>query len=224
MPSMELVEQGAKSCLGVQAAVLLTRAHPHIEHQPEVAHPVGVQRMAGTPWLVGVVAQGGPFLVAEQSLDGGINIQYPGAVQDITHTAHQCGAQPLAALLLVHAREAAAHGIFADDPAHAQRLCRYRVAAQCGDVGVAFVPGKDRQQQCSQHVSLGRGIGAGIGQGQSSTQCSKMPAVAKNSAKNTSWPLGVASRAFVPAHMHAPTQCVYRHGRLRREGHFSLAF
>ncbi len=72
-------------------------------------------------------------LVSEQGLDGGINIQYPGLIQGITHTAHQCGAQPLAALLLVHARQGTAHSIFADDPAHAQRLRRYRVATQCGD-------------------------------------------------------------------------------------------
>ena len=58
-------------------AVLFAGRHHHVQHQTQVAYPVGVQRMAGPARLVGVIADLCAVLLAMQGFDGGIDVQDP---------------------------------------------------------------------------------------------------------------------------------------------------
>src|SRR6202041_358272 len=54
---------------------LVARRHHHIQHQPQTAHPIGVERMARTAWLVRVVPHLCPLLLAEKRLDRRVDVQ-----------------------------------------------------------------------------------------------------------------------------------------------------
>ncbi len=55
-----------------------TALYLHIEHQTDVADPVGVQSMAWPSRLGWVVANLGTCLVTIQQLDAGVGIKYSG--------------------------------------------------------------------------------------------------------------------------------------------------
>ena len=55
------------------------------QHQAQVGHEEAVQRVAGAFGFGGVVADLGAFLAAVQGLDGGVDIEHPGAIQSWAH-------------------------------------------------------------------------------------------------------------------------------------------
>jgi hypothetical protein len=188
----EFIEQPAIAALAWPEVCCLPEAEHRVEHQAQVAHPEGVQHVAGPARLVRVVADLGAFLAAVQRLDRGVQVQHPGPVQGIAHAGHQRAAHPRLAGLGHHRLQGAAHRVLADHAAQAQRLGRHRVASHAGDVRVAFAAGQDAQHQRAQHVARARGVGAAVVQRAACTQRSNTPAVARNSAKNTICPCGVA--------------------------------
>ena len=83
-------------------AVLFARGDNNVEHQAQVAHPVGVQRVTGPARLVGVVADLSAFLLAVQRLDGGVDVQNPRGVQCGLHACQELGHKPGFTLLGAH--------------------------------------------------------------------------------------------------------------------------
>ena len=55
----------------------IARLQLSIEHQSQVANPVGVNDVAGSPRLLWVVAHHRPVLVAVEHPGGGVTVQYP---------------------------------------------------------------------------------------------------------------------------------------------------
>ena len=85
--------------------MLIAGRHHHIQNQPQATHPVRVQRVAGTPGLVRVVADLGAALLAEQRLDGGVDVQYPWGFKSRPHAGQKLRPEPLRAFLGAHPRQ-----------------------------------------------------------------------------------------------------------------------
>ena len=77
------------------------------------------------------------------------------------HRFAQVPAQQGDALGLVQLAQIAPHRILAHDLAHPQQRGVDGVAPQGADVGVALMPGEDRQHRGAQYISIARRIGAG---------------------------------------------------------------
>ena len=131
----KLVEQPAQGALAWPEAVLLAGAELRVEHQAQVAHPEGVQHVAGAPRLVWVVAHLGTLLVAVQWLDRRVEVQHPWAIQRVAHAVHQRLAHPRLGGRGLHRLERATHRVFADQPLQTPapaRPRRHRARRQCG--------------------------------------------------------------------------------------------
>src|SRR5271166_5611856 len=72
--------------------------------------------------------------------------------------------QPISALTLSYGLEAPAHRVLADDLLHAQQLGQNSIVTQNRDMGVALVPGQNREHGCAKHVALLRRVWARIGE------------------------------------------------------------
>lgn len=63
----------------------------NVEHQSQIADPIGVQSVAGATGLVRVVAHLSSALFSVQRFDGGVDIQNPGGAQCGLHAAQELG-------------------------------------------------------------------------------------------------------------------------------------
>jgi len=144
--------------------VLLAGTDHHIENHAQMTHEVCMQGVAGTAWLVRVVTYIGSALLAEQRLDGGVDVQYPGRVQSRLDAGKKLLPEPIAAHVLTHPAQRPAQRVFADDLAHAKDLRTDSVAAQSGDMRIAMMPGEDQQEPSAKYAALVRGVVAAVGQ------------------------------------------------------------
>ena len=217
----ELVEQPRQRRLGVPRGVLLARAEHRVEYQPQVAHPEGVQHVAGPARLVRVVADLSAFLTPVQRLDRGIQVQHPRPIQRFAHAVHQGAAHPRLAGLGGDGRQRTAHRVFADHPAQAQGLGRHRIPAQAGDVRVALGSRQNAQHQRAQHVARPRGIRAAVAQGAGLHPAIKHASGGQTLGEEHDLAVRCGLGAVVPAHMHPASHRVGHHRRvagLRQRG------
>ncbi len=103
-------------------------------------------------------------ILSAARLDGGIRIENPGLGQQWRRAVIEMALQPFPALVLSDGLEAAPDSILADDLPHAQQLGQNPIAPQRRDVGIALMPGKNRQHRCAKHVALLRRVRARIGE------------------------------------------------------------
>jgi len=139
-----------------------------------------------------------------------------GPIQRFAYRVHQAGAHPCATGRLVDALHRAAQRVLADDPVHPQRLCRHRVAAPRGDVRVALVAGQHRQHQRAQHVALVWRVAAAVRQWAARHPAIEHARRSQELGEEHQLAVGHGRRVLIPAHVHAPTQCVHRLRRLAR--------
>ncbi len=139
----------------------------------------------------------------------GVDVEHPGPVQRFAHRVHQRPSQPRAALALVDALQGAAQRVFADDFVHAQGLRGHRVAAQRGDVRVAAVAGQQAQHQRAEHVALVGRVVAAVGQRAARDPALEHAGGGQELGEEHQLAVRRGRRAFVPAHVHAPTQRVH---------------
>jgi hypothetical protein len=210
----QLIEQFGQAFFGVPRAMLFAAAHFHIEHQAQVANPVGAQGVAGAPRLVRVVANLGAVLVHVQGLDGGVHVQYSGTVQRMGHAALQGLVHPRLRRLRLDSLECAAHRVFADDFVQTQRLRGQRVNARPApprDVGVPFATSQDAEHQTTQHVALARCVGTAIARRAALYPTLKNTSSGKKPGEVHDLPLRRGLGRFVPAHVHVAPHRSNRH-------------
>ncbi len=121
-----------------------------------------MQSMTGAARLVRVVADLGAALLAEQRLDGGIDVQNPRRVQSRLDAGQKLWPKPVPALLRAQTRQGPAQGILADDLAHTKNLRTDPVATQPGNMRVAVVAGQNRQQPGAQNVPYTGSVAAAV--------------------------------------------------------------
>ena len=109
------------------------------EHQPQSGHEVSVVAVGRTSRLLRVVGHHGPFLLAIQGLDGGVDVEDPGGVEQGRDAVAQVPIQPGHALRFRDRAQRPAQGVFGDDLVHAEQPRIDPVAADGGDVGIAPV-------------------------------------------------------------------------------------
>ena len=159
----------------------LAPLHLGIKHQPYVGDPVSVDGMTGPPRLGRVVADFCAILMAVEQFDRRVAVKYPLGVQGFVSAFFQCVIHPRSRLgqlgfapdaLFVRAAfisarrqmfQRTAQTFVADDPAHAQYLRRHRVPTQSGDVRIAPLAIKNREQPGAKYLAYRRRIGAGVG-------------------------------------------------------------
>ena len=97
--------------------------------------------MAGASGFVWVVANFRALLLAKQRFDGGIDVEYPGRIECCGYAAHEVCLEPDFTGGGFNARKATTHRIAACDLVHLEHVWADTIAAQCGDVGITFMPG-----------------------------------------------------------------------------------
>ena len=85
--------------------VLLAGADHDIENHAQMTHEVSMQGVAGVTRLVRVVTYIRAALLAEQRLDGGVDVQYPRSVQGGLYAGEKLGPKSVLALVCAHARQ-----------------------------------------------------------------------------------------------------------------------
>ena len=151
----QALQQGQQAGPRVHRAVPVAGLELRIEHQAQVADPVGVDGMAGPPGLVRVVADHGAVLLAIQRLDGGVAVQNPrrgGGLRDavpelLLHPLHRArklrllGRALRLGVLGIGCRrdgaQGAAQAVVANDLFHPQDARGHTIAAQCAHMRVA---------------------------------------------------------------------------------------
>jgi len=103
------------------------------------------------------------LLFAVERLDGGVDVEDPGGVEQGGDAVAEMLIQPGHAFGFRDGDQCAAQGIFGDDFVHAQEAGIDAVATDGGDVGVAFVAGEDRQHPGAEDIGKAGGIGTGVG-------------------------------------------------------------
>ena len=84
--------------------------------------------MARPPWLLGIVADDRPFLMAVERLHGRIDVEYPRLGEKRQRAMIGMPSQPNRALIFVDRREGVgAHGVLAND-LHAGKLWKNVIA------------------------------------------------------------------------------------------------
>ena len=146
---------------------LLAGLHFHVQDHPRAAPEVGVIEVGGTAAFVGVVAHFGPFLMAVEGLDGGIDVQDPRHAQEGGVAFPQVLLLPVGhggfgGGVAVAFGQGAAQRIGAGHLAQAQQGGVDAVAAQRADMGIAVMPGQHAQQRGAAEVAHGGGVGAGV--------------------------------------------------------------
>ncbi len=201
--------------------VLLARAEHCIKHQAQVAHPEGVQHVAGPTRLVWVVADLSTFLAAVQRLDGGVHVQHPRPLQGLAHAEHQCVAHPRLAGLGRHRLERTAYRVFADHAVQAQSLGSHRIAAHASNVRVTLASRQDAQHQRAQHVAWPRCVGAAVVQRARLHPAIEHTGRSQKLGEEHDLPVWRRLCLVVPTHVHASTQRVDHHrvfASLRQHG------
>lgn len=94
---------------------LFAGTHLHIQTQTQSCDPVSVVGMTGTPGFMRVVSDFRTFLMTENRLHCGVDIQHPGFVEQAFPSLAQVLALPLASFNLFELLEIAAGTILADD-------------------------------------------------------------------------------------------------------------
>ena len=80
----QALKQSFEARSPIRGAVPVACLQLGIEHQTQVAYPVGVDDVAGASGLLRVVAHHCAVLVAIEHLDGGVTVQYPAGFGDLT--------------------------------------------------------------------------------------------------------------------------------------------
>jgi hypothetical protein len=175
------LDQHLEAGQAVLGGVGLATLDLHVQHQAQIAHPVGMQGMARAAWLGGVVADLRAGLMTVEQLDAAVDIENPGVTQGFAHAFGKSDIHPGRALRQLRRagrlfgfgaplgrrggkmRQGPAQAFVADDLLHAQYRRRDFVASQSGYMSIAPLPVQDRQQPGAQHVRHARRIGAGVG-------------------------------------------------------------
>ena len=89
-----------------------------------------------------------------ERLDCRIHIHDPRFSPKRRRAVIQMAPQPLPAIVRADSLEAAAHCVFAHNLLHAQKLRQHAIVAQARDVGIALVPGQNREHRRAQHIAL----------------------------------------------------------------------
>jgi hypothetical protein len=84
--------------------------------------------MARPPWLLGIVADDCPFLMAVERLYGRIDVEYPRLREKRRRAIIEMPTHPHRALIFVDRREGAPHGVLANDLVHAEKLWKNAIA------------------------------------------------------------------------------------------------
>ena len=130
------------------------RQHIHTETDAQVRDEVTVIDMTRASRLMRVVADLRSFLVAVETLHGGVDVEDPWQDQSRADAREDVAAHPLQAPRFVHAFESAAHHVLADDALHAEQSGVDRVAAHGVDVRIAPVAAKDAQKRGAHDVGF----------------------------------------------------------------------
>ena len=146
-----------------------------------------------------------------QRFDGGVQVQHPRSIQGLAHAAHQRAAHPRLAGLGRQRCQCAAHRVFADHAAQAQRLGRHGVAAHAGNVRVALGSSQNAQHQRAQHIARPRCIGAAVVQRAVLHPAVKHTGGGQKLREEHDLPVRRGLRCLVPAHMHATAHRVDHH-------------
>ena len=122
---------------------------------------------------------------------------------------HQRRTHPRRAGGLVDTLQGPAQRIFADHLVHSQRLCGHCVAAQCGDVGIAPVPGQHPHHQRAQHVTFVRRVAASVRQRALRDPAIEHASGSQELCEENQLAVRRGRRTFVPAHVHSSAQRVH---------------
>ncbi len=95
-----------------------------------------------------------------ERFDRGVDIENPWLAQERPSAIVELLLQPRPPGFLIDLAQSPPHRIFAHYPAHPEQRRIDRVAAQCGDVGIAPMPGQHRQHHRPQYVPLRRRVRA----------------------------------------------------------------
>jgi hypothetical protein len=121
---------------------------------------------------------------------------------------HQRWAHPCSAAGLVHALKRSPERVFADYSVHTQCLRGHQVPSQCSDVGVAPVTGQQPEHQGTQYIALVRSVAAAVLQWTRTNPALKHAGGCQELGEEHQLTVRRGRRTTVPAHVHAPTQCV----------------
>jgi hypothetical protein len=77
----QTVDQPPQAWRGMLGRMFVAGTNVDIENKTRRGHRIGVVTMARTPRLLGIVAQGRPFLMAIERLDRRIDVKNPGLGQ-----------------------------------------------------------------------------------------------------------------------------------------------
>ena len=122
------IEQRPQAWREMFGCVLVAGNNIDIEYQPCASHRVGMIAMARPPWLLGIVADDRPFLMAVERLHGRIDVEYPRLGEKRRRAIIKMPSQPNRALIFVDRREGAPHGVLANDLVHAEKLWKNVIA------------------------------------------------------------------------------------------------
>ena len=134
---------------------LFARTHLHIQLQTQSRDPVSVVGMTGARGFMRVVADLCTFLMPENRLHCGVDIQHSWFVeQEALPSLSQMLALPLACFHLIELLEIAAGTVFTDDFVHAKHRGIDRIKSQRVDLGVARVTTQNRKRQRTEHILM----------------------------------------------------------------------
>jgi hypothetical protein len=171
-----------------------------------MTHEVSMQGVAWTARLMRVITYIRTALLAEQRLDGGIDIQYPRSVQGGLYAGEKLRSKPVPALVRTHPCQRPAQRVLADDLAHTKHLRTDAVTAQAGDMRVAMVPSENRQEPGAEDVSLVGGVAAVIGQGTTVHPGLVHACGSKRLCKKSQLRIRRRAGFVIPADMDAPSR------------------
>src|SRR5271165_4426003 len=150
----QAIEQSPQARRAVLGGMFVAGTDVDIENKTRRGHRIGVIAMARTPRLLGIVAQGRPFLMAVKRLDRRIDVENPGLGEQRLHAILKVLTQPGGAFRLVDRLEGAPDRVLADNLLHPQELRQHSVAAQRRDMRVALAAGEHGEHRRSQNVAL----------------------------------------------------------------------
>ena len=204
-----------------------------VQHQAQVADPVGVDGMARAPRLVRVVADHGTVLATVQRLDGGVAIQYPrcgaglsNAVPELLlhplHRACELGLLRRALLgrvLLIglwrDGTKGATQAVVTDDLGHPEDARGHPIAAQYAHMRIAAMPVQDPQHPRPEHIhQLGR-VRARVAQRAAPEPGLKQPAGLQVLGKEGQLAQRRGTASLIPAHREHASRGLYPHRFVR---------
>ena len=115
------IEQRPKAWREMFGCMLVAGNNIDIEYQPCASHRVGMIAMARPPWLLGIVADDRPFLMAVERLHGRIDVEYPRLGEKRRRAIIEMPSQPNRALIFGDRREGAPHGVLVNG---GDKLCQ----------------------------------------------------------------------------------------------------